>query len=81
LAADYGGTRTDTFFPPYPEPMQTVTLGSYWLLDMTVQYQLTESASIYARGSNLLDENYEQVYGYQTPDRAGYLGLRVRFGR
>lgn len=81
LAADYGGTRTDTFFPPYPEPMQTVTLSNYWLLDMTVQYQLTESAAVYARGSNLLDEDYEQVYGYQTPDRAGYLGLRVRFGR
>ncbi len=81
LAADYSGTRTDTFFPPFPEPMQTVTLGSYWLLDMTVQYQLSRSTSVYAKGSNLLDEDYEQVYGYQTPDRAGYLGLRVRFGR
>ncbi|MDH4125311.1 MAG: TonB-dependent receptor [Gammaproteobacteria bacterium] len=81
LAADYSGTRTDSFFPPFPEPMQTVTLANYWLLDMTVQYQLTESATVYARGSNLLDEDYEQVYGYQTPDRAAYLGLRVRFGR
>jgi outer membrane cobalamin receptor len=29
----------------------------------------------------LLDEDYEQVYGYQTPGRAGYLGIRVNFGQ
>jgi outer membrane cobalamin receptor len=29
----------------------------------------------------LLDEEYEQVYGYQTPGRAGYLGIRVNFGQ
>jgi vitamin B12 transporter len=81
LAADYGGTRTDTFFPPFPDPAQTVTLGNYWLLDLTVQYRLTNSTSVYVRGTNLLDEDYEQVYGYATPGRAGYLGLRMNFGR
>lgn len=80
LNADYGGTRTDVFFPPFPDPSQTVTLSSYWLVDLTVQYQLTSSTSVYARGMNLLDEDYEQVYGYQTPARAGYLGLRTKFG-
>ena len=81
LAADYSGTRTDTFFPPYPEPMQTVPLSNYWLLDLTFQYRLTESTAVYLRGTNLLDADYEQVYGYATPGRAGYLGLRVNFGR
>ena len=80
LAADYGGTRSDTFFPPFPEAMQTVTLDNYWLLDLTLRYQLSDSTSVYAKGTNLLDEDYEQVYGYRTPDRAAYLGLRVRFG-
>jgi vitamin B12 transporter len=80
LVADYGGSRTDTFFPPYPDPMKIVTLGSYWLVDLTVQYRLTPSASLYARGTNLLDADYEQVYGYRTPGRAGYLGLRMNFG-
>jgi vitamin B12 transporter len=81
LAADYGGTRTDVFFPPWPEPSETVTLDSYWLVDLTLQYQIGKSTSVYARGSNLLDEDYEQVYGYQTPGIAGYLGLRMNFGQ
>jgi len=80
LAADYSGTRIDTFFPPYPEPAQTVTLGNYWLFDLTLQYQLTATTAVYARGTNLLDEDYEQVYGYRTTGRAGYLGLRMNFG-
>jgi len=80
LAADYGGTRTDVFLPPWPDPSETVTLDSYWLVDLTVQYQLSESASVFAKGSNLLDESYEQVYGYNTPGIAGYLGLRMNFG-
>jgi vitamin B12 transporter len=81
LAADYGGTRTDVFFPPFPEPSETVTLDDYWLLDLTVHYKITQSTSLFARGTNLLDEDYEQVYGYRTPGRAGYLGVRVNFGQ
>ncbi len=81
LVADYGGTRTDVFFPPFPAPSETVTLDAYWLLDLTVHYKITPSTSLFARGTNLLDEEYEQVYGYQTPGRAGYLGIRVGFGQ
>ena len=81
LAADYGGTRTDVFFPPFPAPSETVTLDDYWLLDLTVHYKITASTSLFARGTNLLDEEYEQVYGYQTPGRAGHLGVRVNFGQ
>ena len=81
LVADYGGTRTDVFFPPFPAPSETVTLDAYWLLDLTVHYKITPSTSLFARGTNLLDEEYEQVYGYQTPGRAGYLGIRVKFGQ
>jgi vitamin B12 transporter len=81
LTADYGGSRNDIFFPPFPAVPAIVTLPSYWLLDLIVQYQLTRSLGIFARGANLLDEDYEQVYGYQTPGRAGYLGVRVSFGQ
>ena len=81
LAADYGGTRSDVFFPPFPDPSETVTLARYLLVDLTLQYRLSNAVSVYARGSNLLDEDYEQVYGYRTQGRAGYLGLRMNFGR
>ena len=81
LAADYGGTRRDMFFPPWPNPSELVTLGKYWLLDLTAQFQLTESVRLFARASNLLDTDYEQVYGYRTPGRAAYAGVQVNFGQ
>ena len=28
----------------------------------------------------LLDEDYEQVYGYQARGRAGFVGMRLKFG-
>jgi vitamin B12 transporter len=80
LTADYGGTRSDIFYPPWPEPSEIVTLSEYWLLDLASQYRATSSVTLFARASNLLDENYEQVYGYRTPGRTGYLGVRVTFG-
>jgi len=81
LTADYGGTRDDIFFPPFPALPEIVTLQSFWLLDLTAQYQLTPTFGIFAKGTNLLDEEYEQVYGYQTLGRAGYVGIRVNFGQ
>jgi len=81
FAADYGGTRHDMFFPPWPNPSELVTLGNYWLLDLTAQFQLTESVRLFARASNLLDTDYEQVYGYRTPGRAAYAGVQVNFGQ
>ncbi len=81
LNADYGGSRTDIFFPPWPDPSEIVTLGNYWLVDLALQYRATESVTVFAKGSNLLDEDYEQVFGFRTPGRAGFVGVRVNFGR
>lgn len=80
LNADYGGTRSDIFFPPWPDPAEIVTLSNYWLLDLAVQFRATPSVTLFAKGSNLLDEDYEQVYGYRTPGRAAYFGIRLSFG-
>jgi vitamin B12 transporter len=46
-----------------------------------VQFRVNDSISLVARGTNLLDEQYEQVYGYRTLGRAGYLGIRADFGQ
>jgi vitamin B12 transporter len=58
-----------------------VTLPSYWLLDLTAGYKLGGHANAYIRASNLLNEEYEQVYGYRTAGRTAVLGVRVDFGR
>jgi vitamin B12 transporter len=81
LAADYGGTRQDVFYPPWPNPSEIVTLDDYWLVDVVLQYRVSDELTMFARGSNLLDTKYEQVFGYRTPGRSWYGGIRVQFGR
>lgn len=81
LNADYGGDRTDIFFPPFPNAPEIVTLSNYWLLDLATQYRVTPSIAIFAKGTNLLDEDYEQVYGFSTLGRAAYVGVRVDFSQ
>jgi vitamin B12 transporter len=80
LAADYGGTREDVFFPPWPSPSEIVTLDNYWLVDLTAQYGVSDQVRLFARTSNLLDTEYEQVFGYRTSGRSVYAGVQVTFG-
>lgn len=79
--AGYGGRRNDIFFDPTTFASQTVALDSYWLVDLTVRFDLTDAVTLFARTNNLLDESYEQVLGYQTPGSTSYIGARVNFGQ
>ena len=84
LTADFGGSRIDTFFPPFPQAPERVTLDAHWLLDLTFQYRVTPAISIFARGSNrylvLLDDDYEQVFGFRTLGRTAFFGVRAQLG-
>jgi vitamin B12 transporter len=80
LNFSYVGERDDNFFevtPPYGT--QTVKLGAYTLASLAGSYRLTTQARVYARVENLLNEDYEDVYGYNTPGIAAYAGLRLSF--
>lgn len=81
VVADYGGTSTDIFFPPFPAPSEIVSLESFWLLGLTASYDINQNTNIFVRALNLLDEDYEQVYGYRTPGRSAYVGVRFSFGK
>lgn len=76
----YVGNQDDTFFevaPPFGT--QTIDLESYYLASVAASYRLPGQASVYARVENLLDEDYENVYGYNTPGIGAYVGLRLGF--
>ena len=81
VVADYNGSSTDIFFPPFPAPSEIVSLENYWLLDLTASYYINHNTNIFVRANNLLDEDYEQVLGYRTPGRSAYAGVRVSFGK
>jgi vitamin B12 transporter len=55
------------------------TLDGWTRLDLAGRYRLNDSLEVYARIENLLNEEYQQVLGYGTPGRSGYVGARLSF--
>jgi vitamin B12 transporter len=58
-------------------PFARVTLGSYWLADARVAYAIRRGVELFARGSNLLDQHYQDVFSYRTEGRGIYAGVRL----
>ena len=71
----YVGRRTDTNFETFPA--EEVRLGSYWLAGAQIGYAVTDNIEIFARGSNLFDARYQDVFGYRTEGRALFAGVRL----
>jgi vitamin B12 transporter len=46
------------------------------LLNVNANYSATEKLDVYLRLDNLLDDDYEEVFGYQTLGFGASLGLR-----
>ena len=75
LAVNYVGHQTDLDFTTFPATR--VKLDAYTLLRAHVSFALTDNLEVAVRLENLLDEDYEDVFGYQTPGRAAYLQVRL----
>jgi len=58
-------------------PFDRLTLGSYWLADARVAYAVRRGIELFVRGSNLLDQHYQDVFSYRTEGRAVYAGVRL----
>ena len=55
-------------------------MDSYSLLNCIIKYPVIKDHSyLYAGCENILDEKYEESYGYPMPDRMFYGGFEVRF--
>jgi len=58
-------------------PFDRLTLASYWLADARIAYAVRPGIELFARGSNLLDQRYQDVFTYRTEGRALYAGIRL----
>ena len=76
LTVDHTGEQLDTDFGTF----RRVTLDAYTLVGGQLRWRAREGVELYLRGENLLDEDYQDVFGYHTPGRGLYLGLRLRHG-
>ena len=79
FAVSYTGSQDDDFFPPAPPFKERVELEAFTLVSLSGYYNVNELVSVTARLENIIDEDYEQVYGFESPGFGGYLGLRVKW--
>jgi len=78
---NYTGPQEDLFFPPFPQPSQRVDLERYLLADVGVTVAVARRLEVTARIENLLDEEYEDVFGFRASGIGGYVGLRFHTAR
>lgn len=72
---DHNGSQLDTDFGSF----QNVTLDAFTLIGLNAAYDVDDYFTLTLRGDNLLDEDYQEVFGYTSPGRAVYAGLKANF--
>jgi len=83
LAVRYVGERDDRDFTTFPA--SEVVLPAYWRVDLSGEFDVLRHAGgrralgVTLRIENLLDEQYQEVFGFAAPGRRVLLGGRVRF--
>lgn len=55
------------------------TLSSYSLVSMSSSFRVSKGITLFARGENLLGENYEEIGSFGTPGFSLYGGMRISF--
>jgi len=73
----YVGKRTDSDFSTFPA--STVTLGDYILWNLGAAWRISDQIEVFARGENLTDKKYQEVFGFGTTGAAGYVGGTLSF--
>lgn len=63
------------FYSGSREDFGGVTLGSYQLLNLRAGWAFAARWRLELRGENLLDENYEPAYGFNSAGRSWYVSL------
>ncbi len=52
---------------------------SYYVANLTAQYEATKYLTVFARATNLFDEHYQDPTGFERPGFGIYGGVRVNF--
>ncbi|BAO56568.1 TonB-dependent receptor plug domain-containing protein [Nonlabens marinus] len=76
----YNDGRGDAFFNSQTFASEAVVLDSYQLVDLDATYKLEKKqVTFFAGVSNLLNADYQELFGYQTRGRNYKVGVRLAF--
>lgn len=75
--ASYSGKQEDDDFSSFPA--SRVELDAYTLMNLAFGFNITKIIAVTARVDNLFDKDYENVYGFASPGRGVFAGVRLSF--
>lgn len=75
LSVDYNGEQKDLNFTTIPS--SRVTLDDYTLVNLNGSYRINDNFQVFGRVENLLDDDYQEVFGFETLGRGFFVGLRA----
>ena len=76
------GSRFDSVFNPALGPfgaLGSLDINSYHLVDFRLHWQLNRTIGLVAFVENILDTNYQEINGFTTRGRSGYLKVVVKW--
>jgi len=73
---NYVDKQLDLDFSSFPAT--EVELDDYTLVNITASYDVNNDVQLYARVDNLLDDEYQDVFGFETLGQAIYTGLQIK---
>jgi vitamin B12 transporter len=80
VGANYSSPAKDMFFDMLLFQSKQVTLKEHLVLNFYAEYSVMKNKLVlFTDLRNLLDENYQEVYGYNTPGFNLYGGARFKF--
>ena len=80
LGIDYNGEQKDRQFLGAPSyGSRVVTLDEFVLVNVAASYKMTEETALLGRIENLLDESYQEVFGFRNAGIGVFVGVRGSF--
>ncbi|MCX7679967.1 MAG: TonB-dependent receptor [Spirochaetes bacterium] len=79
VTGTYVGNRNDAYYDSLTFNTIKVTNEKYFKYDLAMQYAVTEKLTLTAKAENITNEKYQQVVGYEMPQRSFFVGLKGIF--
>ena len=79
VAAIYNGSMQDDAFRMPFFATERVSLDSYWLVNVAASYTVQPGVEVFGRVENLLDQQYQEVFGFETSGIAAYAGVKFTY--
>lgn len=74
----YNGEMQDSVFVGFG-PFPRTVLDDYVLVNVAASYKLTERVTLFGRVQNLLDAEYEEVFGFSSAPLTAFGGIKVSY--